>query len=336
MFPIPTVLTAQELLDKALRRAAKATGKGLTKVERARRAAVAKVHTLGDTIDSTLKKYVEAVPSLERLPDFQRELVDVLVGVGNLKHELGAIDWCRDQVQRVCRQSAREGGRASGTIEAGRIRKAAYGRVSSIVNRIAPNLESLAAMRHKLIRVPDIDPAMPTIVVAGYPNVGKSQFVRAVSSGKPKVAPYPFTTQGINVGHFERKYQRYLVVDTPGLLDRPMEDRNPSERQAIVALRHLADVIVFLFDPSETCGFPMELQERLLGEVREAFPNIPVVEVENKADLVRTDSRRQKVSALSGESCKDVIEAALSSIVTADEGAHPRERPSGPSSSESL
>jgi nucleolar GTP-binding protein len=316
VFPIPTVLSAQELLDKALRRAAKTSGKGLTKVERARRAAVSKVHTVGDTIDATLKKYVEAVPSLERLPDFQRELVEVLVGVGNLKHELGAIDWCRDQVMRVCRRAAREGGRAAGTTDAVRIRKAAYGRVSSIVNRIAPNLESLAAMRYKLIRVPDIDPAMPTIVVAGSPNVGKSQFVRAVSTGKPKVAAYPFTTQGINVGHFERRFRKYLVVDTPGLLDRSMEERNPVERQAIVALRHLADVIVFLFDPSESCGFPMALQERLLAEVREAFPQIVILEVENKEDLVRTKSERLKVTALTGEGCAQVVDAALAVITS--------------------
>lgn len=316
MFPIPTVMSAQEILDMALRRAAKATGKGTTKVERARRAAVAKVQTVGDTIDAKLKKYVEAVPTLERLPDFQRELVDVLVGIGKLKHELGAIDWCRDQVMRVCRHSAREGGRASGSLEAARVRKAAYGRVSSIMRRIAPNLESLAAMRHRLIRVPDIDPAMPTIVVAGYPNVGKSLFVRAVSTGKPKVAPYPFTTQGINVGHFERKYRRYLVVDTPGLLDRPMEERSPIERQAIIALRHLADVIVFLFDPSETCGYPMDVQGRLLAEVREAFPAVPILEVENKADVKRTSSRRQKVSALSGEGCPAVVDAALAVITS--------------------
>jgi nucleolar GTP-binding protein len=307
-------MTAQEVLDKGLRRAAKATGKGKTKVERARRAAVAKIQTLGDTIDTTLKRYLDAVPSLERLPDFQRELVDVLVGVGDLKHELGAIDWGRDQVRRVCRQAARQAGRSSGVDEALRLRKGAYGRVSSLVNRIGPNLESLAAMRHKLIRVPDIDPALPTIVVAGYPNVGKSQFVAAVSTGKPKVAPYPFTTQGIGVGHFERRWQRYLVVDTPGLLDRPMEDRNPIERQAIVALRHLADVIVFLFDPTETCGYPMAAQERLLAEVREAFAGTPVLEVENKADMIRTDSPRMKVSALSGASCAEVLEIAVATI----------------------
>ncbi len=314
MFPIPTVPTAQELLDKSLRRAAKVSGTGKTKVERARRAGVAKIQTVGDTIESTLKRYIDAVPSLERLPDFQRELVEVLVGIGNLKHALGAIDWCRDQVKRVCRHAARQAGRASGVDEALRIRKGVYGRVSSIVKQIAPNLESLAAMRHKLIRVPDIDPAQPTIVVAGYPNVGKSQFVRAVSTGKPKVAPYPFTTRGIDVGHFDRRYERFLVVDTPGLLDRPMEDRNPSERQAIVALRHLGDVIVFLFDPTETCGYPMAVQERLLAEVREAFPEVPILEVENKADVMRTSSDRPKVSALTGEGCKEVVDASLAVI----------------------
>ncbi len=314
MFPIPTVLTAQELLDVALHRAAKASGRGQTKLERSRRAAVAKVQTVGDTIDAKLRPYVASVPTLERLPDFQRELVDVLVGVGNLKHDLGAIDWCREQVLRVARHHARQAGRAATPADAVRIRKAAYGRVASLVNQVDGNLRGLAQARRALIQVPDIDPNAPTIVVAGYPNVGKSQFVRAISSGKPKIAAYPFTTKGINVGHFERKYVRYLVVDTPGLLDRPMEKRNPVERQAVVALRHLADVIVFLFDPTETCGYEMAVQERLLAEVRGAFPEAAILEVENKADVRRTDSPRTKVSALTGEGCAGVVDAAVAAI----------------------
>ena len=325
MFPIPTVMKAQEVLGKGLRRAARATGPGgRTREERAKKAGVAKLHALGDTIDATLRSYVAAVPTLERLPDFQRELVDLLVGVGNLKHDLGAIDWCRAQVMRLCRQAQRDVGRAGTVVDGLRARKAAYGRVSSLVRQIGPNLESLAKARSKLIRVPDMDPDMPAIVVAGYPNVGKSQFVRAVSTGKPKVAAYPFTTRGLNVGHFERRYQRYLVVDTPGLLDRPMEERNPSERQAIFALRHLADVVVFLFDPTETCGAPMEIQERLLAEVREAFPGIPILEVENKADLRRFPGPRAKVSALSGEGCKEVVDAALAAITSRVPEAVPR------------
>jgi len=327
VFPIPTVMTAQEVLNKGLRRAARATGPGgRTREERAKKAGVAKLHALGDTIEHTLRSYVAAVPTLERLPDFQRELVDLLVGVGNLKHDLGAIDWCRAQVVRVCRQAQRDVGRAGTGTDGLRARKAAYGRVSSLIRQIAPNLESLAKARAKLIRVPDIDPEMPTIVVAGYPNVGKSQFVRAVSSGRPKVAPYPFTTQGLSVGHFERRYQRYLVVDTPGLLDRPMEDRNPSERQAVYALRHLADVVVFLFDPTETCGAPMEIQERLLAEVREAFPGVPILEVENKVDVQRFPGPRAKVSALTGEGCTEVVDAAVAATTSRAPAAAPPPR----------
>ena len=338
MFPIPTVPTAQELVDRALRRAAKATGKGQNRLERARRASVAKIQTVGDTIGTTLKKYVEAVPSLERLPEFQRELVDLLVGVGTLKHDLGAIDWCRDQVVRICRQGARAAGRAKDPTEATRTRKAVYGRVSSLVNQIAPNLLSLAKARGHLVRVPDIDTEMPTIVVAGYPNVGKSQFVRAVSTGKPKVAPYPFTTQGLGVGHLERRHRRYLVVDTPGLLDRPMAERNAVERQAVLALRHLADAIVFLFDPTETCGAPMEIQERLLAEIREAFPTAMIFEIENKGDLEMparpnktveasmkpSSTSRRRVSALTGEGCTEFMETALAAITSrVPEGAPP-------------
>jgi len=40
-----------------------------------------------------------------------------------------------------------------------------------------------------------------TVVVAGYPNVGKSSFIRLVSTAEPEIAAYPFTTKGVIVGH---------------------------------------------------------------------------------------------------------------------------------------
>jgi nucleolar GTP-binding protein len=146
------------------------------------------------------------------------------------------------------------------------------------------------------------------VVIAGFPNVGKSQLVERISSARPVIAPYPFTTQGIGVGHVKFGWHRFQVIDTPGLLDRPLEERNAIELQAILALKYLADVIVFILDPSETAGYTMEKQERLLTSVRENFPGIPIIEVENKVDVLRSDSERLKMSAINGEGVEVLLD----------------------------
>jgi GTP1/Obg family GTP-binding protein len=43
------------------------------------------------------------------------------------------------------------------------------------------------------------------------------------------------------------------VLDTPGLLDHPLEERNTIEMQAITALAHIKASILFFIDISETC-----------------------------------------------------------------------------------
>ncbi len=315
MFELPTVLTAQEVLDKALGRAAKATvAKGRTRAERARNLAVARVQIAGQTIESTLHRTVKGFPSLDRLPSFYRELVDILVDRNALKKHLGAVDWAADKGGEFAREYARRIGRGP-LGDLAKLRRQANGRLSSVVNQVSGDLDALVAARIALRRLPAIDPAAPTIVVAGYPNVGKSAVVRAVSTGTPKVADYPFTTQGVTVGHFERDGLRYQILDTPGLLDRPMEKRNRIERQAIAALAHLAHAVLFLLDPTETCGYPLPDQLRLLDSVREAFPNIPIVVMDNKADLGGVASDRLRGSALTGEGLEEIL-VALDAVLT--------------------
>ena len=48
---------------------------------------------------------------------------------------------------------------------------------------------------------------------------------------------------------------RFQVIDTPGILDHSLEERNTIEMQAITALAHLKACVLFFFDPSETCGY---------------------------------------------------------------------------------
>ncbi len=305
---IPPILSSIAVLDKAFKRAAKAKGKGRTKLDKHKSTSIARVQTLGDTIGSTLERYVKSFPSIDNLPEFYRDLVDILVKKDLLKKDLGAIDWCRGKVLEFARAYVKEIGRQTDISYMELRRKEAYGRISSIVHQVSKNLERLEESRSNLSKLPTIEPDMPTIVVAGTANVGKSQFVAAASSARPKVAQYPFTTKAVSVGHVERRYTRFQIVDTPGLLDRAAEERNPIEKQAANALRHLARIVVFLIDPSETCGYTMESQLNLLAKLKQEFPNVTFVEVENKLDLMDSGSFRKKVSALKGIGVDEVID----------------------------
>ncbi len=328
MFDLPSILRAPELLDKALGRSAKATAKGRDRVERTRNLAVAKVQTAGQTIESTLHGYVKGFPTLDRLPPFYRELIDLLVDRDRLRKHLGAVDWGAAKAKELTREYARRIGKAS-VQEIPGLRKEAFGRLSSVVRQVSADLDGLVEARIALRKVPSLDPELPTIVVAGYPNVGKSALVRAMSTGKPKVAAYPFTTHGVTVGHFERGFQRYQILDTPGLLDRPMEKRNKIERQAIAALRYLATAVLFVLDPSETCGFPLDDQRRLLAAVEEAFPDVPLVVLENKSDLGGARLGHLRGSALTGDGLSELVDVLAEKATSRGPAGGPR--PAGPS-----
>ena len=101
-----------------------------------------------------------------------------------------------------------------------------------------------------------------------------------------EVNHYPFTTKQIHVGHFTHRRLQYQMVDTPGLLDRPMEQRNHIEMQAIAALEHIGSLVLFLVDESESCGTPLEEQMNLLEEVRTLLPETDLMQVSSKADLL--------------------------------------------------
>jgi len=307
MLKIPTILTADEVLDKAFRKASKTDYQGLTRIDTVRETNISKVRSASDVIASTLGKYVKAFPSIERLSPFYAALIDVTIGKDKLKKSLGAIDWCRGAVARISRDAIRSIAKARSIDAIDTSRRAAYGRISSIVKQIDKELKFVAIARNTIRKFPTVDVSIPTIVIAGAPNVGKSQIVGQISTGKPRVAVYPFTTQEISLGVFERKYLRYQVIDTPGLLDRPLEERNTMELRAVLALKHLADAIVFVIDPSETCGYTLEQQEHLLESLRGEFGSTPMIVVENKADLVRSKSDRLKMSAVAGEGLPELI-----------------------------
>ena len=86
------------------------------------------------------------------------------------------------------------------------------------------------------------------------------------------VQPYAFTTKSLFVGHMDYKYLRWQVIDTPGILDHPLEERNTIEMCAITALAHLQCTVLYFIDPSETCGYSVQQQMSLFNASNLCLP----------------------------------------------------------------
>lgn len=310
---ITTVPTSDELLDKAFRRATRAmSGKTITGRKTALEANESMMLTAANILTDNLKNIVRRFPTFENLPPFYYELADVIVGVDDMRKSLSRLDWASAKIHEIAREHV---GKVRKSRDPLPVRKQCFGRISSVIYSIDKDLLFLNEARNKLRKLPGVSDE-PTIVVAGYPNIGKSSFVTKVTGATPEIAPYPFTTKGVSIGHFFIGSDRYQVMDTPGLLDRPMSERNDIELQAITALKNLDAVVLFIIDATETCGYEIKDQKRMLDEVLREF-KLPVLVVGNKADLpqfMELDFVDMKMSTATGEGVSEVVSTLVGMI----------------------
>lgn len=320
---IPTIPTPDEILDKGFSRGKKAADlrrtEKMPKHLKGKRVEEVRVITACQVIKDKLKMILDRTPNVEELPEFYQDYIDITVGVDDFKKSLGALNWAFGIITQLEKDY---GGRIrrSPSEKASNLRKQAYGRISSVINKIEKDLDFLDFAKSQLRNFPTVDFDATSIVIAGFPNVGKSTLLTQITDAEPRVANYPFTTKGIQIGHFEKKWKHYQIIDTPGLLDRPIGDMNDIELNAMVALEHLADAILFIFDASETCGYALENQFNLLEEIKGIF-DAPIIFLFNKMDIANYDGERKEyiqeyidrtenpllISAAEGEGIDEII-----------------------------
>jgi nucleolar GTP-binding protein len=306
---IPPILTAKQLLDQSIRRTKKILIHDRDKRYEIKKIVIARTEVFIEDLTSRLESYVKNFPSIDKLPMFYQEIIDIKIDTDKLKKSLGAVDWARKTVMMVYSTQSSSLTKSGNVEFLKQKQKEIYGRVSSIIKQVDKNLIFLSNAQKILRTFPDIED-VPTVVIAGYPNVGKSSLIRQLSAAKPEIAQYPFTTKQIYVGHMVNKVRyekkQYQIIDTPGLLDRPLAERNNIEKQAIAALRHLADLIVFIFDPSGTSGYQMDEQTFMLENIKQLFNDVPFIIVENKVDIKNTGSANRKISCSTGEGIEEL------------------------------
>jgi nucleolar GTP-binding protein len=310
---IPTVLRSQEIIDKSFHKASNIVEPYFPKKEtKIRKEVTDRISTIESISTGHLDKIIRKFPTIETLHPFYYDLIDLMFDVDRYKLSLGNIQWTTSKIKDFSTIYIKKLKGAKTINDMNAIMKTYYGRFSSLINNINKDLLYLGECRNYLRRLPGIITDIPTFIIAGIPNSGKSSLIQKLTGTSPEIASYPFTTKEILIGYKNIGIRRVQFIDTPGILDRPMEDRNDIEKRAIIALSKIEGTILFLFDYSGTSKYTEDEQNNLFREISETFPN-KIIRVQTKIDI---SEKKEKIciSSVSSQGLKDLDDVVIKEV----------------------
>lgn len=255
-------------------------------IHRIRSFYVRKVKFSSGEFIARLDGIVKEFPVLEDVHPFYADLIGILYDRDHYKIALGQVNSTKHRIETIAKEHTRLLNFADSLYRCKELKKAALGRMATTVKKLGESFKYLEEVRQHLSRLPSIDPSARTVVICGFPNVGKSSFMNRVTKAHVDVQPYAFTTKSIFVGHFDYKSLRWQMLDTPGILDQPLADRSSVEMLTIAALAHLKSTVLFFMDLSETCGHTVSEQIALYENLAPLL-NLQILVVLSKSDLAR-------------------------------------------------
>ncbi len=273
--------------DLALRRANEAAEKQRVasakknRFEKSKTIEMSKMSVIKAVLYEKLTNIMRSFPDFDEMTEFYQELVKVTMDHPQLMKSLGALNWARGRIDELLRFYTSKLSRTTSMEFLNVARREFAGRAFSVMKQIRKELEFLEQARKILSEFPSIKSDMKKVAIAGFPNVGKSTLLMKLSKSKPEIGPYAFTTKRLNLGYFEKDERKIQLIDTPGTLNR-VEKMNLIEKQAYVAMKYAADVIIYIFDLTEE--YPLNDQIKLY-ELVKTFKR-PIIIYLSKTDLI--------------------------------------------------
>lgn len=280
---IKRVEKPQHYLDVALRRAASRKGKKLkgSHFQNAKTKDLERINIIRDSLVTKFKDITTNFPSLDNLTEFYEQLLRATLDYNQLKKALAGVNWAQKKISELTRTYRGRLIKADHLAALTREKKAFIGRISSIVKQISKNLEYLEKARVVIRGYPVIKQGLFTVCISGFPNVGKSTLLSRLSTSKPEIKSYAFTTKSLNLGYAKMGDEKIQLIDTPGTLARP-DKMNNIERQAYLAIKYQADLIIYIFDLTEP--YPIKDQRRLLDNLKKFRK--PIIPYLSKTDIL--------------------------------------------------
>lgn len=280
---IKRIENAQTYLDIAIRKGIKSRSSRHERpdLKKAKQLSMQIMGIINDVLSSKLDEIVKGFPALDNFPEFYAELLKVTLDRDELKKSLGSVSWAKNRVNLLAREHKSKTGLAKSFEGIDKVRSAFIGRISSVMKQISKYLLTLEEARLVLADYPVIKTDMFTVCIAGFPNVGKTTLLSKLTVSRPDIQAYAFTTKQLNLGYAELQGQKVQFIDTPGTLARP-EKMNNIEKQAYLAVKYQADLVIYIFDLTEP--YPLEDQIKLL-EIFKGF-RTPVIIYLSKTDIL--------------------------------------------------
>ncbi|KAL3155805.1 hypothetical protein ABBQ32_012817 [Trebouxia sp. C0010 RCD-2024] len=285
---LPMVPVSTEIIESALKRAGRvsANKKLKNEAQKARSRAAKQMDTLTKEVAVPLGVYMKGFPTVQCLHPFEQAMLELTSGTQAYEKVLSKVDSLRKSILQVGKGYAGRANKATTKAEAAAICQEGFESVEALYLKLGGCVDELKQVAQKLRRLPVVDPSLPVVALVGAPNVGKSSLVNVLSSGVPEVCDYPFTTRSIKMGHFYVNGQRHQVTDTPGLLERPLSERNAMERLTLACLSHLPSAVLFVLDLTAQCGTSVQDQLAIRQTLKQSFPDKLWLDVFSKSDLL--------------------------------------------------
>ena len=176
--------------------------------------------------------------------------------------------------------------------------------------------------------------SLADVGLVGFPNAGKSTFLNNISSAKPKIGDYPFTTLRPNLGTIKGNESSYVIADIPGLIEGASEGAG----LGIKFLKHISrtGLLLIFVDLNSSESLSPVQQITLLKNELDSFKDDLTQKVSwiicNKIDLIQKEQLRSIkeqiekdlkikskeiffISAATGEGTKDLLKSLETIVV---------------------
>lgn len=243
---------------------------------------LSKLESIEKELNAQLSVIPSSFPSFDNLSEFYQHLISLTLDIPELKRSLASIGWCLSKNKEFLKIYKNRIKAATEIIRINQYRREFYGRVASTLNQIKHNLAYLEFARKTMLSYPSIKTSLTTIAIVGFPNVGKSTLLSKLTTAKPKIATYAFTTKEVNLGYSLINNKEIQFLDIPGTLNR-LERQNIIEQIATLAVKYLAEAIIYVFDLAET-AYSLDDQIKLYEQLKKSRK--PIIIYLSKTDMI--------------------------------------------------